>query len=256
MDDTQQKQEIVIPRKTINRIISDVSGIIKNPLTANNIYYEHDEDNILKGYAMIVGPEDTPYYGGYYFFKFNFPNNYPHSPPKVTYYTNDGRTRFNPNLYKCGKVCLSVLNTWRGEGWTGCQTISSILLTICSILNEEPLLNEPGIKKDHVDFDNYNDIIQFKNYEIALINMLTKDYLHKMFYKFYDQMVAIFLQNYDKYVQHIFKIIEKMSEDSQESNSEDPMTKIVATSVYSMTARINYHEILEDINILHQELVK
>ena len=82
MDDAQQK-EVVIPRKTINRIISDVSGIIKNPLTANNIYYEHDEDNILRGYAMIVGPEDTPYYGGYYFFKFNFPNNYPHSRLKA-----------------------------------------------------------------------------------------------------------------------------------------------------------------------------
>lgn len=28
--------------------------------------------------------------------------------------------RFNPNLYNCGKVCLSLLGTWsggRGEGW-------------------------------------------------------------------------------------------------------------------------------------------
>ncbi len=28
--------------------------------------------------------------------------------------------RFNPNLYNCGKVCLSLLGTWsgdRGENW-------------------------------------------------------------------------------------------------------------------------------------------
>ncbi len=28
--------------------------------------------------------------------------------------------RFNPNLYNCGKVCLSLLGTWsggKGEGW-------------------------------------------------------------------------------------------------------------------------------------------
>ena len=31
-----------------------------------------------------------------------------------------GSVRFNPNLYNCGKVCLSLLGTWsggRGEGW-------------------------------------------------------------------------------------------------------------------------------------------
>ena len=30
----------------------------KNPLENNGIYYKHDEDNILRGYAMIIGPEN------------------------------------------------------------------------------------------------------------------------------------------------------------------------------------------------------
>ena len=34
-----------------------------------------------------------------YFFEFKFPTNYPFSPPNVIYNTNDGRTRFNPNLF-------------------------------------------------------------------------------------------------------------------------------------------------------------
>ena len=46
--------------------------IFKNPLTDNGIYYCHDEEDILKGYAMIMGPEGTPYFGGYYFFEFSY----------------------------------------------------------------------------------------------------------------------------------------------------------------------------------------
>lgn len=59
----------VITRDTINRLLKDVKQIIKNPLTDDGIYYIHDEADMMKGYAMIVGPEDTPYFGGFYFLK-------------------------------------------------------------------------------------------------------------------------------------------------------------------------------------------
>ena len=83
-------------------------------------------------------------------FEFNFPTNYPMSPPKLNYLTNDGSTRFHPNLYRNGKVCLSVLNTWRGEGWTSCQTIRSVLLILVTLFHNKPLLNEPGITENIV----------------------------------------------------------------------------------------------------------
>ena len=70
------------------------------------------------------------------------------------------------------KVCISLLNTWRGEQWTSCQTIKSILLSLVSLLHNEPLLNEPGIKKTHRDFKEYNSIIQYKNYEVAILGVL------------------------------------------------------------------------------------
>ena len=58
---------------------------------------------MLKGYAVIFGPTDTIYRYGAYMFEFKFPTNYPVSPPKLTYLTNDGNTRFHPNLYRNGK---------------------------------------------------------------------------------------------------------------------------------------------------------
>ena len=49
------------------------------------IYYKHDEDDMLKGYALIIGPEDTIYNYGYYLFQFNFKKEYPYKPPSVEY---------------------------------------------------------------------------------------------------------------------------------------------------------------------------
>ena len=83
---------------TQRRLIKDIKEIIKNPLTDNGIYYTHDEENMLKGYALIIGPSDSIYEDGFYFFEFFFPKDYPFSPPKVIFHTGDGVTRFNPNL--------------------------------------------------------------------------------------------------------------------------------------------------------------
>ena len=161
-----------VKKDALRRIISDIKELRKNPLTAHGIYYEHDDTDMLKGRALIIGPADTPYADGFYFFTFQFPGNYPHAPPKVEFCTGDGFTRFNPNLYRTGKVCLSILNTWKGEQWSGCQTISSVLLALCTVLNDEPLLNEPGITKTHRDYEGYNEIIKYKNIEVAIFGML------------------------------------------------------------------------------------
>ena len=60
----------IISKESVHRLLLDVRQIMKNPLEDNGIYYSHDETDMLRGYAMIVGPSDTPYFGGFYFFKF------------------------------------------------------------------------------------------------------------------------------------------------------------------------------------------
>ena len=163
---------ITISKETINRLLKDIKMIIKNPLIEQGIYYIHDDTDMMKGYAMIIGPSDTPYFGGFYFFKLTYPRDYPYAPPIIKYYTNSNTIRFNPNLYTCGKVCLSILNTWRGEQWTSCQTISTILLTLCTILCKNPILNEPGITIRNPDFNNYNEIIEYCNLDIAVCDII------------------------------------------------------------------------------------
>lgn len=182
--------------KSVKRIMIDCKEIMNEPI--ENIYYRHDEDNVYKGYALIIGPKDTPYENGFYFFEFTFPESYPFNPPKVKFHTYDGFTRFNPNLYINGNVCLSILNTWEGEKWSSCQSIRSILLTLSTVLNETPLLNEPGISIHHKDFDSYNELLVYKNVEITMLKYLEKTNLHYQFRDFYPMMVKHFLSNIDR----------------------------------------------------------
>ena len=228
-----------ISKDSINRLLKDVKNIIQNPLTENGIYYIHDDSDLLKGYALIIGPEDTPYFGGYYFFELKFPFDYPHTPPKVTYCTNGEDIRFNPNLYKCGKVCVSLLNTWRGEQWTSCQTISTVLLTLCTLLCKDPLLNEPGITKSHSDMKKYTDIIEYSNINIAICNIITKkEGVYQPFFENFESFIKEnFIKNYDKLL--LF---------SQNKNIEFINNPIITTGAYNMRVLINYETIIEKLN--------
>ena len=224
----------VIPKDTLIRLLRDVKTLMKNPLTDNGIFYIHDDVEVLKGYAMIVGPKDTPYFGGYYLFSLNYPTDYPHSPPKVTYHTNGDGIRFNPNLYKCGKVCISLLNTWRGEQWTSCQTISSVLLTLCTLLCKDPLLNEPGVTNTHKDFATYSRIIEYKNIEIAYLHMINKDgrVFTPQFEVFYGYMK-----------EYIHKNVDAIAENLEKYKNENPRPEKVATGLYSMTTILDYNKL-------------
>ncbi|KAK1409728.1 hypothetical protein QVD17_36257 [Tagetes erecta] len=97
--------------------------------------------------AVIVGPAGTPYHDGLFVFDVHFPPTYPDIPPMVYYYS--GGLRLNPNLYDDGKVCLSLLNTWTGQGsekWMpNNSTMLQVLVSIQAlILNDKPFFNEPG----------------------------------------------------------------------------------------------------------------
>lgn len=114
-----------------------------------SIYVRVYEDRIDLLRAAIVGPAGTPYHDGLFFFDVRFPSEYPKCPPKVHYHS--GGLRLNPNLYESGKVCLSLLNTWWGNGcekWgKSNSTMLQVLVSIQGlVLNDKPYFNEPGNK--------------------------------------------------------------------------------------------------------------
>ena len=50
----------IVSKDTIQKLLKDIKDIYKNPLTDNGIYYAHDDTDMLKGYALIIGSTDTP----------------------------------------------------------------------------------------------------------------------------------------------------------------------------------------------------
>ena len=228
---------IFVSKETISRLLKDVKQILKNPLTENGIYYIHDDTDMMKGYALIIGPSDTPYFGGNYFFELNYPADYPHSPPKVKYWTNANNIRFNPNLYVCGKVCVSLLNTWRGDQWTSCQTISTVLLTLCTLLCSDPLLNEPGVEKTHNDMSSYNEIIEFANIDVAVCDIVEKkqSVFMPFFENFYPFIKENFIKNYEK-------LLEIANTKNEEFKNQVVKFK---TGYYSMNVNVDYNKVIQ-----------
>jgi len=111
-----------------------------------------DGEELLKWESLVLGPALSPYAFGFFAFSIQFPEDYPSNAPRVVLQTTDGgKTRFNPNLYADGKVCLSILGTWRGESgeqWSSVQNAQSVMVSIQSLMDDMPYHNEPGFEKE------------------------------------------------------------------------------------------------------------
>ncbi|XP_035260838.1 probable ubiquitin-conjugating enzyme E2 25 isoform X2 [Anguilla anguilla] len=95
-------------QQCILRIKRDIMSIYKEP--PPGMFVVPDPHDMTKIYALITGPFDTPYEGGFFLFLFRCPPDYPIHPPRVKLITTGNNTvRFNPNFYRNGKVCLSIL---------------------------------------------------------------------------------------------------------------------------------------------------
>jgi len=217
----------------MKRIMHDRKNFIKNKLDTHGIYVQWDEDDIFQARAMIIGPEGTPYDKGFFLFKMKFPKNYPFSPPHVTFVTGDGKTRFNPNLYVGGKVCLSILGTWSGPSWTSSQNISTVLLSIQSLLNERPIQNEPSFEKEvGKKMKTYNRVLRHQVYKVTVYEQLNN--IPKGFTYFYPIMKDYFVTHFDWYICTI--------------NSLTKMDGRVETSgIFGIKVKYNYRKILNNL---------
>lgn len=112
---------------SIKRISKELSDLIREPLQ-NCSAYPVANNNLLIWKAIIKGPSDTPYENGIFHLNVQFPENYPFKPPKVKFITKI----YHCNINSKGGICLDILK----NEWSPALTISKILLSISSLLNE------------------------------------------------------------------------------------------------------------------------
>jgi len=166
-------------KAALKRIMNiDMKRLNENSLESQGIYIIFDESNILKAKALIIGPKDTLFENGFLFFDITFPNNYPYSPPSFKYLSQNN-VRIHPNLYVNGKVCLSILGTWSGPSWTCAMDISNVLVTIQSLLDNNPLLHEPGFEniltgnEKNIKLNNeYNELIKYNTINSLIVDQI------------------------------------------------------------------------------------
>jgi len=170
----------------MKRLIQEIGSLSTSlPIhDSSSVFLRVDSDRLDIMRVIITGPEDTPYDNGCFQFDIYCPSQYPKAPPLVNLQTTgNGSVRFNPNLYNCGKVCLSLLATWRGgpnEKWSEhTSTLLQVFISVQSLIFvEEPYFNEPGYESS-MGTDNgnqqstlYNETIKIGTLRWALINQL------------------------------------------------------------------------------------
>ncbi|CDW53075.1 sumo conjugating enzyme ubc9 a; sumo conjugating enzyme ubc9; sumo conjugating enzyme hus5 [Trichuris trichiura] len=92
--------------------------------------------DIFKWDCAIPGPADSPWEGGLYKIRVEFPENYPAAPPTCTFKP----PLFHPNVFPSGKVCLSILHP---EGWNpsfGIRQVIALLIDLDHNLSVPSLL--------------------------------------------------------------------------------------------------------------------
>ncbi|XP_053672604.1 ubiquitin-conjugating enzyme E2 J2 [Anopheles nili] len=85
--------------------------------------------NILEWHYVIKGPEDSPYYGGYYHGTLLFTKEFPFKPPSIYMTTPNGRFKINKRL------CLSI-SDFHPDTWNPAWSVATILTGLLSFMLE------------------------------------------------------------------------------------------------------------------------
>ena len=211
--------------KAVRRLNADMKEYRAAPIEGTAIYQL--EDPLTRLYVAIAGAKDSAYEDGIYFFQFDFPDTYPNDPPKGKFLNwQNSKIRMHPNLYVDGKLCLSLLGTWSGPSWTSAMSISTIILSIQSIMDENPLCNEPGYDKNtgSDQHQKYHRIVQYYNY---------RDFVGKSIQSIYNPEIT---KGYD-YVPYFrdFIVDYYLKNQQRVSDEIDKLVKIFPTQVHKTT---------------------
>uniref|UniRef100_A0A1I8B6H6 UBIQUITIN_CONJUGAT_2 domain-containing protein n=1 Tax=Meloidogyne hapla TaxID=6305 RepID=A0A1I8B6H6_MELHA len=117
----------------LRRLQQELADVTENPIEGIKIHSVGE--NIFIWKVAIFGAPGTIYQ------TLTFPPKYPFEPPSMRF----DNPIFHPNVYKDGKVCISILHPpghdmlsgeSASERWNPAQGVRSIMLSVISMLNE------------------------------------------------------------------------------------------------------------------------
>ena len=110
----------------LRRIQKELADLQKDP--PSNCSAGPEGDDMFKWEGFILGPTESPYHGGVFKLRIQFPVDYPFKPPHLQFTTKI----YHPNINGAGLICLDILK----QQWSPALTISKVLLSITSLLTD------------------------------------------------------------------------------------------------------------------------
>lgn len=144
-------------------------------------------NDLYEWVVWFCGPPDSAYEGGQYKSVLTFPKDFPMKPPSFRIISSF----WHPNVYPNGDFCISILHA-PGEDdlnaeesammrWTPVRTISSVLISIMSLLNDPDPQDSgaPANVEALVMFRKQPDMFKAKCKELALksLTQLPPDFI-------------------------------------------------------------------------------
>lgn len=250
------------------------------PLLDNDYLIYIDDYDMNKIYTIIKAPYDSLYRHKFIRLDLDIPENYPFSPPKVTFVNHDN-VRIHPTMYENGQCCSTILNTWgnsKYEKWTPSMGIETILLMFHSFLDNHPYMHEPG-GKDNPSYSNYvlykswySCLIRYLQYETIdifldyiyeyLFNNIGEifDYLHELHNTYPDSFYYTPCYEIDTYYINYTRVIhdleyyynsylEENTKNLSDSYSDSLLSYNYDTEMENLTHNINCHICFDTNNI-------
>ena len=116
------------PKHALSRILRELKALRKYDRLFDKITAPPMDANPFHLIATICGHLDTPYEGGIFHLKIEYPRHYPHKPPRIRFLTRV----FHPNINSDGSVCADLFTT----DWSPTLCIAQILITMTSFLDD------------------------------------------------------------------------------------------------------------------------
>ena len=222
----------------------------KNPVEGTIMKFSYKD--IRDSKFMIFGTKGTPHEGSFLMFKIKYGDNYPYKEPKVVIINQKHRT--HPNLYVSsvggGKVCVSILGTWGKNNWSAALKTRGVLVSIQSLLIDNPIKQEPGYsdieeswkdspiagKREHYKImKEYNIISSYYALKDTAFHVLLHGVLG--FEEFQEEVIDYFKDNWRDY-------------QSQVEYFKPLHGQIFNKNCYNLSVKINYPDLKHDFETI------
>lgn len=230
----------------IKMLMREQQILAKNPVEGTIMKF--NEQNIQYSKFMIIGTKGTPHEGSFLVFKIKYGDDYPYKEPSVVIINQKYRT--HPNLYVSGqdggKVCVSILGTWGKNNWSAALKTRGVLISIQSLLIDNPLKQEPGYSDIEESWKDSSKIELRERYNIMKEYTIISGYYALKHNAFHFLLNGVYgFEEFQKEAIDYFK--NNWRDYKSQVESFKPLHgQVFSKNCYALSAKINYPDLKTD----------